>query len=157
MEVKLRSCYGLNLYAMFSMVWSSLYSSSVVRFNVWVQPCVSCVTICSTIPVFILHSLLQSNSLDQRCQSLWSKFPEMLKNFLQKCMFLFFCTGQNFLKLRIFLQNFLKTDISAWCTSTTLNNWSTLLIWSERAFFQHWKSTAPTTSPNLKFIGCLLV
>ena len=32
----------------------------------------------------------------QRCDSVWSKFPEMLWNFLKKCAFLFFCTEQNF-------------------------------------------------------------
>ena len=31
----------------------------------------------------------------QRCQSSLSKLPEKLENFLEKCIFLFFCTGVN--------------------------------------------------------------
>ena len=41
----------------------------------------------------------------QRCDSVWSIFPEMLQNFLKECAFLFLCMGQNF-------QNFLKNHIS---------------------------------------------
>ena len=33
-----------------------------------------------------------------RCDSVWSKCPEMLSNILKKYVILFFCTGQNFLK-----------------------------------------------------------
>ena len=57
-------------------------------------------------PLHILNST-QLNS--QRCQSLWSKFPEILGKFPGKHTVLFFCTGYNFLKSRNLLQNFLKS------------------------------------------------
>ena len=44
----------------------------------------------------------------EMCDSIWSKFPER-----NLCAFLFFCTTQNFLKMRNFKQNFLKNQISA--------------------------------------------
>ena len=60
-EVKQVSCYATSLYAMFSTV-RSLYSRSVVQFNAWMQLNVSCLTLSSTLPVFILHNSLHSNS-----------------------------------------------------------------------------------------------
>ena len=42
----------------------------------------------------------------QRCKLSRPKFPEMLENFVKKCIFLFFATA-NFLNLQNFKQNFL--------------------------------------------------
>ena len=47
------SCYAMVLTV------PSPYSRSVVQFNAWTQ---LCVTLSSTIPVFILHNLLHSSS-----------------------------------------------------------------------------------------------
>ena len=47
----------------------------------------------------------------QKCDTVWSIFPEMFWNFLKQCTFLFFCAGQN---ITNFLKsgNFLKSHIS---------------------------------------------
>ena len=48
----------------------------------------------------------------QRCDSVGSKYPQKLWNFLKVCAFLFFCAGHNFLKTRNFSQNLWNQDIS---------------------------------------------
>ena len=77
----------------------------------------------------VCQSTSELSRIYQRCQSLWSKFSEILKHFLEKHTFLLFCTGQNFLKSRNFLQNFLKSGnflktggISDLCRSDIISN-----------------------------------
>ena len=68
------------------------------------------------------------SSLMHRCKLLCSKFPEMFENFLEKCTFLFICTGQNFLKSRNFWQNSWNQEISWTLASLLISRFFEILI-----------------------------
>ena len=69
-------------------------TSNISGLNLWpfIGRPLPCFTLAlTTAKAAVLISI--QNVTKKRCDSVWSKFPEMLGNFLKECAFLFFCVG----------------------------------------------------------------